>query len=106
MCPKKIVWKEIKESNDLIHKENQVVKLKFLDNGIIDDIELDDKIIEKYVFKVLDLNTGKEMSYSTLSKRLLLRLMDFEPLIDKSFTILKKRIGNTKYDIDFDVNEV
>lgn len=103
---KKIIWNQVKESNELIHKEQQIVKVQFLDEGIIDELELDDKVVEKYIFKVINLDNGKEMTYSTLSKRLLLKLMDFLPLKDKKVSILKKRIGNSVYDIDFDINSI
>lgn len=106
----KINWNEIKESNILILKEKEPAKVKFLDNGSVDVIEILDKRTEKlkkvnkFTFKVIDLNDNTEKEISTLSSRLMNQLKEHLPLKDKSFNIMKFSTGYDDFDKDFKVN--
>ena len=84
----KINWNEIQESNALILKENEPIRVKFLDNGNKEPYEITDKqtgvkkTITKYVFNVIDLNDNFEKEFSTLANRLMTQLKEFIPLKD------------------------
>jgi len=107
---KKINWSEIEVSNALILKENEIIRVKFLDNGNVMDYELTDKqtgltkIVDKYYFDVMDLSNNQEKEFSTLATRLMILLKQFNPLKDKSLNINKFRTGSDTFDIDFKIS--
>ena len=106
----KINWNEIQESNALILKENEPIKIRFLDNGNKEPYEIIDKqtektkTITKYVFNVIDLNDNIEKEFSTLANTLMTKLKEFIPLKDKSIIINKFKTGFTDFDINFKVS--
>jgi len=105
----KIDWNKIEISNDLILKENESIRVAFLDNGNVDSYDITDKqtnqikTIDKYSFKVINLNDNSEKDFSTLASGLINKLKPFNPLKDKSLSISKFRTGATDFDIDFKV---
>ena len=105
----KINWNEIEISNDLILKENESIKIAFLDNGNQEAYEITDKqtnekkTITKYSFKVLNLNDNSEKDFSTLASGLMNLLKPLIPLKDKRMIISKIRTGLTDFDIIFKV---
>lgn len=109
MVKKQIDYDKINESNLLVHKTGNSIRIKFLDEGTIDTMEITDKdtnetkTIEKYVYQVLDLSDNKQKEYSSLSTRFVLEAKKYIPLKNKSFSILKYQFGtNPKFDIDYE----
>ena len=106
----KIDWNKIEKSNALILKENEPLKVRFLDEGSVDDYKLIDKktnekkIVDKYSFQVVNLANNEKKELSTLAITLMLRLKDFKPLKDKSLTINKFKTGYSDFDVDFKVS--
>lgn len=106
----KIDWNKIEQSNALILKENEPLRVKFLDNGDVDDYELIDKetnekkIVDKYSFDVINLANNEKKILSTLALTLMLRLKEYQPLKDKSLTINKFKTGFSNFDVDFKVS--
>lgn len=107
----KIDWNKVQESNILILKENEPIRVKFIDNGIsametiIDKRTEKEKEVEKFVFEVQDLNDDNvEKEFSTLATRLKVLLKQYIPLKDKSLNINKFRTGADDFDIDFKVS--
>lgn len=109
---RKINWDDITESDILILKENEPISVKFLNNGMIDETEVLDKktdkmkIINKYVFKVIDTTDNEEKEFSTLANRLMTKLKQFNPLIDKVLLINKFKTGPDVFDVDFEVSQI
>lgn len=105
----KINWNEIQESNALILKDNEPIKVTFLNNGIQEPYEIFDnrtqklKTITKYSFDVLDLLDNTEKELSIIQATLMTKLKEFNPLKDKSMTINRFRTGMTEFDIDYKV---
>jgi len=106
----KLDWNSIQKSNDLILKTNEPIRIKFLDNECsVDDYEIIDKktnekkIVDKFTFQVLDLDTNKEKEFSTLANPLMVLIKEFIPLKNKSITINKFKTGYTDFDIDYEV---
>lgn len=106
--PSKINWSEIEPSNILVHKDDTVVRVEFLDAGTQEAITLDDgKQVVKYLFKVKDLDDkDKEKELSYLSKRFLYAIKPFIPIKGKRFAIEKYRFGKDDFDIDFRIREI
>jgi hypothetical protein len=106
----KINWNEIEVSNAIILKENEIIRVKFLDNGTMDDYEIFDnttekiKVITKYSFSVIDLSNNQERELSIIQSRLMNLLKEYQPLKDKSLNINKFRTGMEIFDIDFKVS--
>jgi len=106
----KIDWSKIEKSNDLILKENESIKVKFLNNGNSKAYDITDKhtnkvkTITKYVFSVIDLNDNNEKKFSTLANTLMTYLKQYIPLKDKKIIINKFRTGPTDFDINFKVS--
>ena len=106
----KIDWNKIEKSNALILKDNEPIRIKFLDNGNVDDYELIDKktdkqkIVPKYFWKVIDLTNNQEKEFSTLAMTLMTKLKEYQPLKDKSLNINKFKTGFTDFDVDFKVS--
>jgi len=105
----KIDWNKIEISNDLILKENESIRIQFLNEGSVDSYDITDKqtnkvkTIKKYLFEVLNLNDNSEKDFSTLASGLMNKLKPFVPLKNKKMTISKFRTGATDFDIDFTV---
>ena len=105
----KIDWNKIEKSNALILKENESIRVAFLDNGNHESYEITDKrtneskIVDKYSFSVIDLNDNNEKVFSTLANTLMTLLKPHIPLKDKKMSISKFRTGITDFDIDFKV---
>lgn len=108
----KIDWDKIAESNALILKENEAVRVKFLSNGsqgttdIIDKATNESKTIDKYTFEVMDLADNVEKELSVIQRRLMFVLKDYKPLKDKSFNINKFRTGSGQFDVDYKISEI
>ena len=108
----KIDWNKIEKSNALILKENESIRIAFLDNGneesyeIIDKQTNEKKTITKYVFQVINLRDNSKKEYSTLAMSLMNHLKPYIPLKDKKVSIAKFRTGPTDFDIDFKVEQI
>lgn len=105
---KKFDWNTIQKSIEIIHKEGTVIKIKFLDNNVdVDDwsnpnIE-NSKVKPRYTFNVLEINTNKEKTLGVISNPLMNDLKNYKPLENKEFSIRKYRIGQTEFDIEYEV---
>lgn len=110
MVKKEIDYEKYKSEAKIVFlKENETVRVKFLDNGVPEDTEITDKnsnikkVITKFVYEVIDLSDNQKKELSTLSTRLIRKLGAFYPLKDKSLSIRKFKFGNTDFDVDFQV---
>jgi hypothetical protein len=106
--PRKIDFEKdsnLKDDSNIFLKENTPIALTFLDNGMVDDYNLNGKIIDKFIFRVIDLSDNKEKELSSLSKRFIKACKPFAPLKDKSLLIRKFRFGPTEFDIDFEIRK-
>jgi len=105
----KIDWSKIQESNALILKDNEPIRITFLNNGITEPYEIFDKktekpkTIDKYSFDVLDLTDNTEKELSIIQNTLMTKLKAFIPLKDKSITINRFRTGISEFDVDYKV---
>ena len=106
----KINWNEIQESNALILKNNEPIRITFLNNGNKETMEIFDKkteklkTISKYSFDVLDLSDNTEKELSIIQNTLMTKLKVFIPLKDKRITINRFRTGISEFDIDYKVS--
>lgn len=106
----KINWSEIQESNALILKENEPIRIRFLNNGNKEPYEIFDKkteklkTITKYSFDVLNLNDNTEKELSIIQTTLMTKLKEFIPLKDKEITINRFRTGISEFDIDYKIS--
>lgn len=106
----KIDWNKIQESNALILKDNEPIRVRFLDNGLTESMEIFDKkteklkTIDKYSFDVLDLTDNTEKELSIIQTTLMTKLKYFIPLKDKEIIINRFRTGISEFDIDYKVS--
>lgn len=105
---KEIVYENIAESDTLVQADNTTIRVEFLNNGYIDDVELDDGTkVDGYFYDVLDMDDGnKEKVWSTLSKRAVLALKEHLPLIGKKFRIRKYTTSDKQTDKYYEVSEI
>jgi len=108
--PRNINYNEIKESNNLILKDNQTIQVEFLDDGIIDDVMFDDgDTSDKYVYQVKDLNDDNKVKiFSIIQMTLLTKLVGKPPKSPKGmkFSISRFRTGTGKFDVDYRVTKI
>ncbi len=108
----KIDYEKIVESEVLVLKTGNSIRVKFLDNGYLDTTEIIDKTtneiktIDKYTYSVLDLSDNKQKEFSSLGTRFILRIKPFLPIPNKSFNIRKFQFGLTKFDIDYEITPI
>jgi hypothetical protein len=105
---KEIVYENIIESNLLVQNDNTTIRVEFLNNGFIDEVELDSgKIVDSYIYGVKDLDDSeKEKEWSTLSTRAVRILGSFMPLKGKRFSIRKYTTSDKPTDKYYDINEM
>ena len=106
----KIDWKKIQESNALILKDNEPIRVRFLNEGFTESMEIFDKktekfkTIDKYSFEVLDLSDNTEKELSVIQMTLMNKIKLFIPLKDKELAINRFRTGITEFDIDYKIS--
>ena len=101
---KKFDWNTIQKSTELILKEGNIIKIKFLNNDVDVDSwknETSGKEKPKFNFDVLDMNLNKEKTFGILSNPLMNELKEYQPLMNKEFSIEKFRVGATEFDIEY-----
>lgn len=109
---KKIDYNKITESNILVLKTGNSIRVKFLDEGYLNETEITDKqtkevkTIDKYIYNVIDLIDDKQKEFSTLATRFIVAIKPFLPITNKSFNIRKYQYGLTQFDIDFEITPI
>lgn len=113
MVKKKIDYEKIEKSNILVLKTGNSVRVKFLNDGWIDNTTITDKEtnetkeVDQFIYDVIDLTDNRQKELSFLAKTFTLRIKEYLPLKDKSFNISKYQSGtDPKFDIDFKITPI
>ena len=100
-----IDWNEVGDLKDLVifSAVNPYYRLLIVKFTGMKEVEIKDKISNQFSFEVKDLTDGKTKEWNIVSKRLLVKLRDFEPLIGKGLEV--KKIG-TGFESDYMLTEI